>query len=182
MFKYVFIANVPGTSPETYSASYANEESVTSVLGVSSAEMADELVKKYDQEGYDLIDFCGDFDDADVERFLGYVKGTMRITHADYFPEELEKLDALPSMKEYGLIAITRGIEETQHLLLESRICNTHVRLIKDLDGAKEAAKALVQEGINFIELCSWFHREETKEIIASIGGKVPVGSCGNIL
>ncbi len=182
MFKYVFIANIPGVSPDTYVASYENEESKTIVMGTSSMEVTEEMVKKYDGEGFDLIDLCGDFDDAALEQFSEVVTGDMRLTHADYFPEELEKLDALPSMKEYGIIAITRGVEKTQELLLESRICNTHVRLIKDLDGAKEAAKSLVAGGINFIELCSWFDKEKTKEIIATIDGKVPVGSCGEIL
>lgn len=182
MFKYVFIANIPGVTPDTYTASYENEESTTLVIGVSSPEMADRLVKKYDREGYDLMDFCGDFDDEDLERFSEYITGDMRITHADYFPQELAKLDALPSMKEYGIIAITRGVETTQPLLLESRACNTHVRLIKDLDGAKAAAKELVEEGINFIELCSWFHKGKTEAIIRAIDAKVPVGSCGEIL
>lgn len=182
MFKYVFIANVPGTTPDSYTASYENEESSTVVLGVSSMEMAEELVKKYNREGLDLIDFCGDFNNADIEQFAKHVTGDMRLTHADYFPEEMEKLNALPSAKEYGFIAITRGVEKTQSLLVENRACNTHVRLIKDMDAAKEAAKALVKEGIDFIELCSWFHKEETEEIIAAIDGKVPVGSCGEIL
>lgn len=181
MFKYVFIANVPGTTPETYAASYENEEIVTRVVGTSSLEMTEDLVKKYDKEGCDLIDLCGDFDDEAVEHLLKLVKGDMGITHADYFPEELEKLDALPSMKEYGIIAVTYGVEKTQSLLLESRICNTHVRLIKDMDAAKKAAIGLVDDGIHFIELCSWFDREKTEEIIAAIGGKVPVGSCGEI-
>ena len=46
MFKYVFIANIPGVTPDTYTASYENEESTTLVIGVSSPEMADRLVKK----------------------------------------------------------------------------------------------------------------------------------------
>lgn len=179
MFKYAFIENVPGSSPETYSFTYENEASYSLVTGTSSFEMTEELTRKLDEEGYDLIDLCGDFDDEAMEALLKVVKGGMRITHADYLPEELEKIEALDSLKEYGIVAVMAGVEETQTFELKGEECNTYVRFTKDLEAAKAAAKELVEKGVYFIELCSYFDKEKTQEVIDAIGGKVPVGSCG---
>ena len=41
------------------------------------------------------------------------------------------------------------------------------------------AAKKLVDEKMQDIELCSWFTKEKTQEVIDAIGGAVAVGSCG---
>lgn len=180
MFKYAFIEEVGGATPENYSFTYENKESFSMVAGVSSMEIAAELVKKLDSEGYDLIDMCGAFDDEKVGELLKLRKSEMRILHVNYFPEEEKKLDALDSFKEYGVVAVMRGVEETQEFELRNEDCNTYVRFTKDLDAAREAAKKLVEEkGVAFIELCSYFDKERTAAIIDAIDGKVPVGSCG---
>ncbi|MCB6994393.1 DUF6506 family protein [bacterium 210820-DFI.6.37] len=181
MFKYAFIENVDGAAPETYSFVYENEESTSLVAGTSSFEMTEELVKKLDSEGYDLIDMCGDFDDAAVEKLLKVTKNGIRICHADYLPVQLEKIEALESLKEYGIVIVMDGVEETQSFTLESEACNTHARFTKDLEAAKAAAKELVDQGVSFLELCSYFDRTKTLEIIDAIDGAVPVGSCGKL-
>lgn len=181
MFKYAFIENVPGSSPETYSFVYENDESYSLVTGTSSFEMTEELAKKLDQEGYDLIDLCGDFDDEAVAKLSKSFTGEMGITHADYLPDELVKIEALDSLKEYGIVIVMDGVEVTQKFSLISEACNTYVRFTKDLDAAKAAAKELVSLGVDFIELCSYFDKEKTQAVIGAIEGKVPVGSCGDL-
>lgn len=181
MFKYAFIENVEGASPETYSFVYENAESYNMVAGTSSMEMTAELVKKLDKEGYDLIDMCGDFDDAAVAELSKLVTGKMEITHADYLPEQLAKIEALASLKEYGIVIVMDGVEETEKFSLKNDACNTYVCFTKDLDAAKAAAKELVADGVYFLELCSYFDKEKTEEVIAAIGEKVPVGSCGDL-
>lgn len=181
MFKYAFIANVDDATPETYSFIYENAESYSTVAGTGSFEMTEALVKKLDAEGCQLIDLCGDFDDEAVKKLLGVTKSDMKICHADYLPTEARKLDMLESFKEYGLVVVMDGVEETQKFLLENESCNMHVRFTKDLDAAKAAAKELVVEGISFLELCSYFDKENTQEIIKAVGGEIPVGSCGNL-
>ncbi len=151
------------------------------MAGISSFEMTRELVKKLDSEGYDLIDMCGDFDDEAVEKLLSITKSDMEILHADYLPAELEKIEALDSLQEYGIVVVMDGVEETQNFTLKNDVCNTYVRFTKDLDAAKAAAKELVEQGVYFLELCSFFDKARTLEIIDAIGGKVPVGSCGEL-
>ena len=73
------------------------------------------------------------------------------------------------------------GVEETQNFTLKNDACNTYVRFTKDLDAAKAAAKELEEQGVYFLELCSFFDKARTLEIIDAIGGKVPVGSCGEL-
>lgn len=181
MFKYAFIENVAGATPETYSFVYDNAESTSLVAGTSSFEMTEELVKKLDSEGYDLIDMCGDFDDEAVKKLLSVTKSGISICHADYLPVQLEKIEALESLKEYGIVIVMDGVEETQGFTLESEECNTHVRFTKDLDAAKAAAKELADQGACFLELCSYFDREKTLEVIDAVEGRIPVGSCGKL-
>lgn len=181
MFKYAFIANVAGAAPENYSFTYDNPESHSFITGTSSFEMTEELVKKLDQEGYDLIDLCGDFDDEATEKLQKVTKSKMEILHADYLPEELAKLEALESFQEYGLVVVMDGVEETQAFELKNEECNMYVRFTKDLEAAKTAAKELVDQGVYFLELCSYFEKAFTLEIVKAITGKVPVGSCGDL-
>ncbi|MCQ4635693.1 DUF6506 family protein [Anaerovorax odorimutans] len=182
MFKFAFIENVPGSSPENYSFVYENDESYSLVTGTSSFEMTEELIKKLDKEGYDLIDLCGDFGEEAAAKLEESVTGKMEITYADYLPDELAKIEALDSLKEYGIVIVMDGVEETQKFSLKSEECNTYVHFVKDLDAAKVAAKELVeQQGVYFLELCSYFDKKETLEVIAAIEGKVPVGSCGDL-
>ena len=181
MFKYAFIENVDNASPETYSFVYDNAESSSLVAGTSSFEMTEELVKKLDSEGYDLIDMCGDFDDEAVEKLLSVTKSDMEICHADYLPAELEKIEALESLQEYGIVIVMDGVEETQSFELKNDACNTYVRFTKDLEAAKAAAKELTEQGVYFLELCSYFDKEKTQAVIDAIDGKVPVGSCGDL-
>lgn len=72
--------------------------------------------------------------------------------------------------------------QDMKILELLSKECNTKIMLVKDLDMACQAAKELVEKGVFFIELCSWFDTERTKAVIAAIDGKLPVGSCGLIM
>ena len=181
MFKYAFIENVEGASPENYSFVYENEESTSLVAGTSSFEMTEELVKKLDSEGYDLIDMCGDFDDEAVEKLLSVTKSGIEICHAGYLPAQLEKIEALESLREYGIVIVMDGVEETEKFTLESEACNTYVRFTKDLEAAKAAAKELADEGVYFLELCSYFDRPKTLEIIDAVDGRIPVGSCGEL-
>ena len=103
----------------------------------------------------------------------------MKIYYADYFPEELEKLEALPSLSEYGIICIADGLDKMERLEILSSRCNTSIRLVTDLDMACQAAGELLDKGVYFIELCSWFDAEKTLAVIAAVDGKLPVGSCG---
>lgn len=182
MLKYAFIENVEGASPETYAATYDNAESHSLVVGTSSFDMTMELIKKLDGEGFTLIDLCGDFDDEATAKFVAAVKGDIKIRHADYLPAELDKMEALDSLQEYGIVAVMRGVDQTEAISIKSDTCNTYVRFAKDMEAAKAAAKELVNQGVYFIELCSFFDREKTEAVIDAIEGKVPVGSCGEII
>lgn len=181
MFKYAFIENVAGASPENYSFVYENEESYNLVAGTDNDEMTEELVKKLAGEGFELIDLCGYFDDEAAEKLRRATGGGIEITHASYLPEEQKKNDALESFKEFGVIIVMDGVEETQRFSLSNEDCNTYVRFTKDMEAAKAAAKELADQGVYFIELCSYFDKEKVLEIIDAVDAKIPVGSCGDL-
>lgn len=179
MSKFAHIINVPGESPETYSKSYESAGSFNLFVGSGDFEMAAGLVKQYADDGFGLINLCGDFNEELAKRFIEIGQGKLEVFYADYFPDELKKLESLPSLKEYGFICIDKSVEKIERLELLSKDCNTIVMLVKDLDMACHAANKLVENGIDFIELCSWFNKERTQAVIEAIDGKVPVGSCG---
>jgi methionine synthase I (cobalamin-dependent) len=59
---------------------------------------------------------------------------------------------------------------------------NTHVVFVKDLEQAVEAARKFAEDGVDGIELCSWFDMERTKAVIAAVEAvskSIPVGSNG---
>lgn len=181
MFKYAFIEEVAEATPENYSFVYENAESYNLVAGVSNFEMAQDLVKKLHAEGYELIDLCGAFDDEGVEKLLSQTKNEIGISHASYLPKQQDEIEKLESFKEFGVVIVMDGVEETQKFTLSNEDCNTCVCFTKDLDAAKAAAKDLTEQGVYFIELCSYFDKEKTLEVIDAIGGKIPVGSCGDL-
>ena len=181
MFKFAFIINLPGESPASFSRTYETGESASRVLATGSDEMTKDTVKKLAEEGYELVNFCGDFDDEMTKGYYEAAEESIEMMHADYFPKEMEKLEAASSLKEYGIIIIAKGTEETYKMKMDSPECNVSISFVKDMDQAKTAACQLVSEGTDFIELCSWFDKEKTEAVIEAIGGKVPVGSCGKI-
>jgi len=65
--------------------------------------------------------------------------------------------------------------------LLQSEACDAKVIFVNSIDMAKEAGKKLVDEGADFIELCSWFDKEKMEEIVEATENKVPVGTCGEL-
>ena len=181
MLKFAYIINMPGQTPDTYSAVYENAESYNKIVGVDGVESAKNYVKSLADDGYTLFNLCGDFDDeitADIQAAAGE---DVKIRHADYLPEEMEKMGRLEDLSTYGIVIVMRGVETPQQVELKCDDCDTTAIFVKDLEQAQEAAKKLTDGGIAFIELCSWFDKEKTEAVIDAVGGAVPVGSCGEL-
>ena len=179
MFKFAYIINMPGYTPETYGDVYENAESYNVVVGVDGTEGAKAYAQKLEQEGYDLINLCSDFDDAAREEIEKSMTNPVEVQNAGYFPEELAKLQSLEAPMNYGVIIQMDGVEESVRVALDSPDCNTRAIFVKDMEAAKKAACDLIGEEIDFIELCGWFEEAQTKDVISAIEGRVPVGSCG---
>ena len=181
MLKFAFLIKVPGQDPETFRGVYENEESFNLVAGVDNMEMAEEYVKKLVADGFTLFNLCGAFDDEVTGRMQEAAGPDIKIRHADYFPEEREKVEALDKLTRYGAVAITRGIEEPVEVEIDSENFYAKAILVKDQEQSNEAAAKLVSEGMHDIELCSWFDKAKTEEVIRAAGGTVPIGTCGDI-
>lgn len=179
MLKFAFVISVPGHTPEDYCGTYENSESFNLVAGIDNMDMGIEYVGKLAAEGYTLINLCGDFDDEVTAKMQAIAGPDVKIRHADYFPEELIKVDSLPEFNRYGAIIVMRGVEEPNEVVIEAPDFYTKAIFVKDQEQANAAAKKLVDEKMQDIELCSWFTKEKTQEVIDAIGGAVAVGSCG---
>ena len=178
MIRYALMINVPGESPATYSKVYETQENYDLYVGTGDMDMATELMKQLSEEGFEMVNLCGDFDDEIVQRFIKIGQGKIKVSAARYSPQELLKLEELTSLKEYGFISFMPSIEQIECLDLFSNECNTHVFLVRDLEMACEAAAKLIEMGADAIELCGWFDSLKTQAIIDAIHCKVPVGSC----
>ena len=180
MTKYALMIKVPGESPETYSKVFENQDNHDLYVGTGDTDMAAELMKKLTEEGYEMVNLCGDFDDKAVREFTAIGQGKVKVSAARYSPEELSKLEKLTSFKEYGFISLMPGVDRIERLDLFSAECNTHVFLVRDLEMACQAADELAGMEIDAIELCSWFDPLKTQAIIDAVKGKTPVGSCSD--
>jgi len=180
MIKYAFLMNMPGETPETCYGEYNNQESHTRIVGLEK-EAAGEYIKILAEEGFKMVDLCGDFNRDDVERLTAAAEGKIKICAAAFLPEEGEKLEKLESLFEYGIIVNMKGVKDTEWIEIINRQGNTTIAFVSGLESAMEAAKELVKKGVSFMELCSWFDREKCEKIIEAIGGGVPVGTCGEL-
>jgi Family of unknown function (DUF6506) len=81
------------------------------------------------------------------------------------------------SLARFGFIVKGPGYVLGQHFAkLESDTFHTSVIGVSDMDGAFDAAKIMLKDGIQLIELCGGFSEEEAAQVRLSIGEKVPVG------
>jgi len=179
MLKFAFIINVPGQSPETFSGVYENEESYNLIVGTDNMDMAKEYVARLVSEGYTLFNLCGDFDDEIADRMRAASGEEIRIRNAHYLPAELAKVEALQEFSRYGIIVQMGGVGDPEEVEVHCEGFDTKAIFVSNQAQAVEAARKLAGEGVHDIELCSWFDRAKTEEIIAAIGGAVPVGTCG---
>ena len=182
MLKFAFIFYVGSPVGDDHQKVYENAESYNLIKGIGNLENAEALVKKLvDEEGYELLNFCGAFEQEMLDSYRKAVDKSIKMAVVDYLPEEAEKFEKLKVVEEYGIIIVMHGVTEMTKVELKGEGLNAYAYFVKDLDMAKEAAKKLVADGIHFIELCSWFDREKTEAIIDAIDGKVPVGTAGTL-
>ena len=161
MLKFAFFINVPGQNPDDYKGVYENSESYNMIVGTGDMDMAKDYLGKLAADGYTLFNLCGDFDDEITAQLCEIAGPDVKIRHADYLPEQLAKVEALPEFSKYGIVIVMRGVE--------------------DQEQANAAAKKLAEEGVHDIELCSWFDKAKTEEVIEAVGGVCPVGTCGDL-
>lgn len=172
--------NMPGETPKTCYGEYNNQESHTRIVGLEK-EASGEYIKALAEDGFKMVDLCGDFNQDDVEKLTAAADGKIKIRAAAFLPEEAEKMEKLESLFEYGIVVHMKGVKETEWVDIINRQGNTYVAFVGGIEAAREAARELVKKGVSFIELCSWFDREKYEQVIEAIEGAVPVGSCGDI-
>ncbi len=178
--KYAFIMNSRTLNPETYSVVYEHEGNQYYFAGVHGMKMTKELAKKLADDGYELLDLCGDYNEEKAQEVRDASEGKTKINYAKYSDEDLEKLDALQSTDQYGVIVL--GFEPSEDLTrleLTSEEYNTYIAIAGSEEIAVRTAKEMVTEGINFIELCGYFTQDKAEVIAEAIDHKVPLGYCG---
>jgi len=86
----------------------------------------------------------------------------------------------LQSTSKYGIIVLSfEPGEDLVKLELTSAEYNTYISIVGKEEMAAQAAKDMVSEGIDFIELCGYFNSEKAEVIAKAIEHKVPLGYCG---
>lgn len=179
--KFAFIANVPGVTPETYSTVFETAGSYNLIAGVDGMDAAKEYVAKLAEEGFELLNLCGDFDDEITAEIREIVGPDVEVKNAGYTKDEEAKLQFLESFKYYGMIIMDEDVDTPHEEVLKSEECVTRAIFVKDMRQAKAAGKKLIEKRVDFIELCSWFDLLKTMTIVEATEDRVPVGSCGEL-
>lgn len=179
MLKFAFIVNMPGLAPENFRGVYENAESHNEIIGVDSMDAASALVEQLSGEGFTLYNLCSAFS-ADDRTVLHALAGPeTRMAAASYSEAEGAKVDALEDFSSYGIIVQMVGVDEPHVLKVEGPDFKAEAIFVKNMEAAKAAAGKLVEDGVTFIELCSWFKGDMVDDIVKAIDGAVPVGSAG---
>lgn len=178
MEKFLFILNSETLTHETYRKVITSPTFSTDICGVNSFEMACHVVKEGVETGVTCINLCGDFGPEEIEKIKKVIRHDLNISYVKYSKEEEDKLNKLEKMTAYGIIVMWHdyNLEKT---IMESEELTTEIITVKNLDQACKAAEILVNEGIDFIELCSAFNESDSKVISDYIKGAVPMGYAG---
>jgi hypothetical protein len=81
-------------------------------------------------------------------------------------------------LNSYGFIFIANGADPTvDRLVLDRQGFRNVIVAAPDQSAAEEVAIELVDDGIQFIELCGIFGPVGTAKVIEATGEKVPIGS-----
>lgn len=178
--KYAFIMNSRTLNPESYSVVYEDAGDQYFFSGVHGMKMTRELAKKLADDGYELIDLCGNFNEEKTEEIRKVTEEKVKVNYAKYTEEELAKLDALDSMGKFGIIVLGFDLsKDVVKLELTSDEFNTYITIVAKEEMAALEAQRMVAEGINFIELCGYFNAEKAAIVAEAIGHRVPLGYCG---
>jgi hypothetical protein len=178
--KYAFVMNSGTLNPENYSVLYEDEGNCYFFTAVSGMDMTRALVMQLAEDGYELIDLCGDYDEEKAQDISNVSGGKLKVNYARYSEEELEKFNALPSNDRYGILVLGFDLsKDIVRLELTSSEYNTYISIVAEEESAVAEAKRMQQEGIHFIELCGYFNAERAEKIRKAVGYKLPIGYCG---
>ncbi len=178
--KYAFIFETETEVGLEFMVSSEVGEITQKIVGIKGPEQGEAVIKLLiDKFQIDDFEFCSAFTEEDMIKYRKTFGDEIAFAEAKYFPKEMEKLESAESLLYYGMIFLHSGIEKLQMEKLECEGCKGRIAFIRDIDEACEAAKKMVVEGIDFIELCGWFDNDKVEAVIRAIDGKVPVGSAG---
>lgn len=178
--KYAFIMNSSNLTPETFSLTYEHQGNEYYFAAVHGMKMTRELAEKLADQGFKLLDLCGDYDSDKTREVQAAVEGRMEVSFAKYSKEDQARFEALTEADKYGIIVLGfEPAEELVRLELQSDEYNTYIAIAGSEEAAARAAKDLTEEGIHFIELCGYFDQTKAELIADAIGHKLPIGYCG---
>jgi hypothetical protein len=84
----------------------------------------------------------------------------------------------MAELKKYGFIVQGSGyVVGKDSAVIDSGFFHTTIMAVANVDDAIFAAKELVKNGIEVIELCGGFTENDSENIVKSINGAVPIGN-----
>lgn len=181
MLRYAFIINLPGVTPKTYSAVYKNRESYCMVAGVDGAEMAKKFVRKLLDKGFTTIDLSSDFSEETAVEIKELAGENIRVKHARYTVDGRIKLDFTRSFRRCGVIIVVGGVKKAAEYLLSNDQRDTRIIFAGSIRQAKNAARRMLENQVNYIELSCWFDRLRMESVAEAVDHRIAVGTCGDL-
>lgn len=93
--KFAYILMGKGFDPQVNRVALCNEWNNCAVVGVDNMELAVSAAKQLRDEGVDVIELCGAFDDSMTREIIDALDGKIPVGHCTHFPSEDEKFSAV---------------------------------------------------------------------------------------
>ena len=83
----------------------------------------------------------------------------------------------MTKLKKYGFIFIAPGYKNAARIIkMNSKMFEATIAGVSTIDSGCKVAKKMVENGVQVIELCGGFKKNDLKEIKKATSKKVPVG------
>ncbi|MCK1792015.1 DUF6506 family protein [Pseudomonas violetae] len=93
--RYGFIFKAPGMQFLTHNGSLESEAFAATLCGVASVEEAELVAQELLTRHVQLIELCGAFTEAEVERIRSAIDDRISVAAVHYSPETLQRLQQL---------------------------------------------------------------------------------------
>lgn len=81
------------------------------------------------------------------------------------------------NLKNYGFIVLAPQYEPgLQHAALENQCFRTEIVGVCSIEAAIDAARSLIAQGVQLIELCGGFGDDNAQQVISALNTEVPIG------
>lgn len=145
------------------------------IRGAASPEEAETVARELRDQGVQLLDLCGGFDEALTARVVTAVEGKIPVGAVRLAPEEIRR--SAPSSR-YGFVFKGPGMaSERCRCTFEAPNFSLEIRGVGSPEEGERVSRELRDAGVELLGLCGGFHEALVARVAAAVEHKIPVGA-----